>query len=109
MAESLQVGFNEDPAQAGKAQTELHKKLLRGWIMKFRRETGSKELRAEGSSVDAENGNIKIVEGPWNKKFLDELEGFPNMKHDDVVDSFVGAHHVITGGKYDLRNLLKDL
>lgn len=103
------VAFSEDPGQAGKGQTEGHKKLLRGYILKFRRETGAKEIRAEGCSADAEAGNIRVMKARWNNIFFSELEGFPFMTHDDIIDSLVGAWIVITGGKYDLRRLIESV
>ena len=108
-SKKTKIGFSEDPGQAGKQQTEFHKKLLKGYILKFRRETGSKEIRAEASAVDAELGKIKVLRAPWNKAFFEEITGFPYMAHDDIVDSLAGAHYLITGGKYDLRKLVEGM
>ena len=35
----------------------------------------------------AEAGHVKLVYGPWNKAFLDEVELFPLGAHDDIVDA----------------------
>jgi predicted phage terminase large subunit-like protein len=54
--------------------------------------TRAKELRAGPVSAAAEAGNLKLLEGRWNKEYLDELEQFvtPGV-HDDQVDATSGA------------------
>ncbi len=68
-----------------------HRVLLMGWDYKGIPSTGSKEVRANPLSSQAEAGNIKLVRGPWINAFLDELEAFPNGAHDDQVDAASGA------------------
>src|SRR5262249_18454240 len=53
--------------------------------------TGSKEVRAEPFASQAEAGNVRLVRGPWNGAYLDELTSFPNGAHDDAVDASSGA------------------
>ena len=44
------------------------------------------------------NGNIKLVRGPWNLEFLDEITSFPEqVTHDDQVDALAHAYSVVTG------------
>jgi len=50
-----------------------------------------KAVRAAPVSSQAEARNIKIVRGPWNQSFLDEVEAFDQGAHDDQVDTFCGA------------------
>ena len=36
----------------------------------------------------AEKGRIQLVKGPWNRKFLEQIEDFPNpLAHDDLIDA----------------------
>ena len=44
-----------------------------------------------GLSAQAEAGNVKLLRGPWNEAFLDEVSVFPNGSHDDQVDALSGA------------------
>jgi predicted phage terminase large subunit-like protein len=44
--------------------------------------------RAKSASAQAEAGNVKLVRGPWNDTFLDEVCSFPNAQHDDQIDAF---------------------
>jgi len=47
-------------------------------------------ISAFGSSTFAarcEAGNVKLVRGPWNAAFLDELCVAPSGAHDDQIDA----------------------
>ena len=49
---------------------------------------GDKISRANSASPMIESGNIYIPENkPWVSKMLDQCSGFPNVQHDDIVDS----------------------
>jgi predicted phage terminase large subunit-like protein len=53
--------------------------------------TGDKKVRATPCSSAAEAGNILILPGEWNRKWLDELALFPFGANDDQVDSLSGG------------------
>ena len=44
------------------------------------------------SEADA-YGNVKLVEGEWNKAFLDEVVANRRAKYKDQLDSAAGALH----------------
>lgn len=50
-----------------------------------------KQTRAEYAEPFLRGGKCVLIEGPWNKKFIDQLEAFPNGTHDDMVDVFTYA------------------
>lgn len=57
-----------------------------------RKPVGSKISRVEGISGTLEAGRVILPnEAPWLLEFERELLGFPNVKHDDMVDAFVLA------------------
>lgn len=85
------VGLSQDPGQAGIVDVSYLSRQLSGYKIKIVRETGSKVVRAQPISSQAESGNVKLVNGFWNKAFLNELENFPEAKHDDQVDSLSGG------------------
>ena len=87
------ISIPQDPGQAGKAQKLYYAKLLAGYNVRFSPESGSKEMRAEALSAQAEAGNVKIVRGDWNKEFLDELCLFPRSTYKDQVDASSRAFH----------------
>ncbi len=92
------IGVPEDPGQAGKFEADYYLRELgsKGYTVRARRETGDKISRQNPVSAQAEAGNLKVVRGPWNKVFLDELEAFPEGAHDDDVDSLSGAFAMLT-------------
>lgn len=46
----------------------------------------SKEIRLNAIAPTLECGRVKLIEGAWNRDFVDEVTGFPMMKHDEYVD-----------------------
>ena len=89
---SVRVRIPQDPGSAGKGTAAAFVKLLAGKDIRVRPETGDKATRATPMQAQAEAGNIKLVKGPWNEAFLDELCGFPDPSmHDDRVDAASSA------------------
>lgn len=102
------VRLPQDPGQAGKAQAETLIKLLAGFDVIATPVTGDKETRARPAAAQAEAGNIKLVAGPWNEAFLDEVCTFPSGSHDDQVDAFADAlNELALGDVFDLNTYLK--
>jgi predicted phage terminase large subunit-like protein len=87
---AVRVVLPQDPGQAGKAQGQGYLRLLAGFDVRLRRETGDKITRAGPVSAQAEAGNLRLLRAPWNAALLDELENFPEG-HDDQVDALAGA------------------
>lgn len=92
------IGIEQDPGQAGKAEANYYVRQLAGFKVKCYPVTKDKITRANPVSAQAEAGNIKIVRGRWNKDLLDELENFPAPEgkgHDDQVDALSGAFQAL--------------
>ena len=89
------IGLEQDPGQAGKMEVNYLIKQLAGFAVKAILATTSKEVRAKPLSAQCESGNVKIVEGNWNRPFLATLENFPEGDHDDDVDSASGAFNLL--------------
>lgn len=87
----MKVGISQDPGQAGKDQAESYVKMLSGYSVTVYRETGDKVTRSEPLASQWQNGNVDVLIAPWNNTLFSELEGFPELKHDDIVDSCSGA------------------
>ena len=88
---AVKIRIPQDPGAAGKSTAAHQIKLLAGYDVRAELESGSKEVRANPVSAQAEAGNIKLVRAPWNEAFLDEVCMFPNGKNDDQVDAMSGA------------------
>lgn len=102
----VRVRMPEDPGAAGKADAQTKLKLLAGYDVTVVRPTGDKATRAKPASAQAEAGNVKLVRGPWNEPFLDEVCSFPNAQFDDQVDAFADAlNELALGSTFTLDNL----
>lgn len=77
----------QDPGQAGVDQRDSYIKMLAGFIVKASTESGSKETRAEPLASQWQVGNVQILEADWNEMYFNQLESFPESKHDDMVDA----------------------
>jgi predicted phage terminase large subunit-like protein len=94
---AVEIVLEQEPAAAGKSVAERYKRhVLRGYIVRSVRATGSKEVGARVVAAAAENGLIKIVRHKHSNALLDELAAFPNGAHDDCVDALAGAHQALT-------------
>ncbi len=49
-------------------------------------------------AIRARNGKVKLVRGPWNRSFIRTASGFPDVKHDDEIDTVSGGNHMIAVG-----------
>ncbi|TLX12134.1 phage terminase large subunit [Rhizobium sp. MHM7A] len=104
--QSVTVRLPQDPGAAGKADAATKVKLLAGRSIKVVLPSGDKATRATPASAQAEAGNVKILRGPWNKEFLDEVCTFPNGQFDDQVDAFADAlNELALGSSYTLANI----
>ncbi|MFZ5669114.1 MAG: phage terminase large subunit [Pseudomonadota bacterium] len=95
------VRLPQDPGSAGKSYVRTVVKQLAGHAVKFEPVTGSKEVRAKALAVQAEVGNVYILEtgdpvkDGWIEDFLDEIEVFPAGVNDDQVDAAADAFNEI--------------
>ena len=53
--------------------------------------TKDKVARVADVSASLESGRVSLLNGDWNREFLDQLSRFPSAKHDDMVDCLVMA------------------
>lgn len=96
------VRIPQDPGQAGKDQAESYVRELAGYPVVVARPTGSKEVRAGPFIAQLSIGAIKILRGPWNDDYFDELCAFPSPgAHDDLVDATSDAFsELVLGPNY---------
>ena len=84
---TVKVRVPQDPGQAGKMQAKYYVKIHAGYVIKTLPVTGSKEHRASPMAAQAQAGNVKLVRGPWNEAYINELINFPEGAYDDQVDA----------------------
>ncbi len=89
------IGLEQEPGASGKAEIEYMIKQLSGYIVKAYPATRDKVTRSGPVSSQVEAGNVYLLRGSWNDDFMDELENFPDGRHDDQVDGFSGAFNMV--------------
>jgi predicted phage terminase large subunit-like protein len=87
----VRIGFGQDPGQAGKSQALHLVRALSGFTVTPAPESGDKLTRFGPFSSQCRAGNVKILRGAWNEDLFRVLEGFPDLAHDDEVDTCSGA------------------
>lgn len=93
---AVQVWIEQEPGSAGKIVVDHYvRTVLPGYALRAERSSGSKVVRADPVSSQAEAGNVSIVDGPWLESLLWEMEQFPNGTHDDQVDAISLAFAVL--------------
>jgi predicted phage terminase large subunit-like protein len=88
---AVRVGIEQEPGSGGKESAENTVRNLAGFRVFVDRPTGDKADRADPFSVQVNYGNVIMVRGDWNNKFIDELKHFPHSKTKDQVDAASGA------------------
>jgi len=95
----VKVGIEVEPGASGKSDAQATVKNLAGFSAFTDRPSGDKVIRADPYSVQVNHGNVILLKGAWNKKYIDELRYFPFGAHDDMVDASAGAFNVLSGKK----------
>ena len=87
----VRVWTEQEPGSGGKESAEATVRSLRGFIIHADRVTGDKVSRAEPLASQVEAGNVLVLNRPWTKDYLDELEMYPSGKFLDRTDASAGA------------------
>lgn len=101
----VDIELPQDPGQAGKDQAQQFVAMLAGFNVRSTPVTGDKEIRANGYASQQQHGNMVLVRGNWNSKWVSEHSSFPRGTHDDQVDAasiafnkLVAAHRPMIRG-----------
>jgi predicted phage terminase large subunit-like protein len=85
------VRFEREGGASGVRDARNTVTMMAGYDVRAVSPQGDKVQRAKGLAAQAEAGNVKIVRGPWNDRYLRTLHSFPDGAHDDEVDASSGA------------------
>ncbi len=94
----VQVGIEQDPGQAGKAEAEDHIRNLAGFVARANIVRESKGKRAEPYSAQVEARNVSLVQASWNEGYIIETENFDGSDKcaSDQTDASSGAFYMLT-------------
>src|SRR5688572_9969967 len=91
--------WEEEGGASGKRDTAHITALLAGYDCKGVRPDGDKIVRAKPLAAQAEAGNVKLLRGDWNDRWLNHMHGQPELPHDDEMDAASGAFNELTDKK----------
>jgi predicted phage terminase large subunit-like protein len=81
----VQVIFEQEPGQAGKAEViGFQRRLLPGYSVFADKVSGAKELYWKALANFAKAGGVYLVRGEWNADFVRELTRLPAAKKDQA-------------------------
>lgn len=95
---AVRIGLEQEPGASGKADAAAYIRLLSGFAVRAMRKRLDKIVSAGPVSAQCEAGNVYLVRAPWNEVLIQELEQFPESKHDDQVDSTSGVYLMLSTG-----------
>lgn len=95
------VRFEREGGASGKRDARTIVNLLDGFDVRGVPPQGDKLTRAKGLSAQAYAGNVKLVRGAWNNRWLNHMHGQPDLAHDDTMDASSGAYN-------ELQRLIKE-
>lgn len=85
------VHIEQEPGSAGKMVVDDFIRKLAGYAVYATKPTGDKITRARPLSAACSRGDVILVDGLWNKAYLDVMCPFPDGSHDDDVDATAHA------------------
>lgn len=85
------IYLEQEPGSGGKESLESSIRNLVGFTVYGDRPSGDKVYRADPWSVQVNNGNVYLLKGDWNQKYIEEHRFFPYGTYKDQVDASSGA------------------
>lgn len=85
------IFIEQEGGSGGKDSVKEDIAFLAGFNVRADSPVGDKLTRAEPWIAQAEAENIRLVRGPWNYAYLEEVVTVPNAAHDDQWDATSGA------------------
>lgn len=88
---NVSIYIEQEPGSGGKESAEATIKNLKGFKIYKDRPSGDKDTRIDPFAVQAEAGNVRLIEGAWNYAYIEEMVAIPNSKYRDQGDATSGA------------------
>jgi phage terminase large subunit-like protein len=93
------IVLEEEPGSGGKNQVAAVQAYFKSYpelsyytvVGQRARDVGDRVMAANHWFGQASAGNMWLVRGAWNEKFLAQLDGFTQIEHDDRVTSVTGG------------------
>lgn len=93
---SVMLRWETEGGASGKRDNHYLVTLLNGYDARGVRPQGDKLVRAKGLAAQAYAGNVKLLKGAWNDRWLSHMHSIPDGAHDDIADASSGAYNEVT-------------
>lgn len=94
------IRFEQEPGSAGKEAVANWIANVAGYTAHSKTATGDKLVRFNPFAAQAQAGNVKVVRGDWNERWLRHLHAFPTKGvPDDLVDATSCAFDELTDAR----------
>jgi predicted phage terminase large subunit-like protein len=96
---SVIIRFEQEGGASGKRDAHNIVTMLHGYDIMGVPPQGDKITRAKPLAAQALAGNIKLLRGTWNERWLNHMHGQPDLDHDDEMDAASGWYNSLVGDK----------
>lgn len=96
--ETVAVRFEQEGGASGKRDAHHIVTMLQGYDARGILPQGDKLLRAKPLAAQALAGNVKLLRGDWNERWLNHMHGQPDFGNDDEMDAASGMYNELVKG-----------
>jgi predicted phage terminase large subunit-like protein len=86
------IRFEQEGGASGKRDARYIVSMMAGYDCQPVPPQGDKITRAKPLAAQAFIGNVKLLEGDWNERWLNHMHGQPDLDHNDEMDAASGAY-----------------
>jgi len=90
---SVAQRFEREGGASGKRDAYHIVTSFQGYDMAGTAPTSDKITRAKPLAAQALAGNVKLLRGDWNERWLNHMHGQPDLDHDDEMDAASGMYN----------------
>jgi predicted phage terminase large subunit-like protein len=100
---NVEIYIEQEPGSGGKESAQSTVRNLSGFVCRVDVPHGDKIYRADPLSVQVNEGNVMLLQGLWNKAFIEEFRFFPFGRLKDQVDASSAGFNLIAGKRIARR------
>lgn len=86
------IRWEKEGGASGKRDSRYIATMLAGWDARGVPPMGDKIMRARPLAAQALAGNVKLLRGDWNDRWLKHMHGQPDLPNDDEMDAASGMY-----------------
>jgi predicted phage terminase large subunit-like protein len=87
------IRFEQEGGASGKRDAHHIVTAFQGYDIRPVPPLGDKITRAKPLAAQALAGNVKLLRGDWNERWLNHMHGQPDLPHDDEMDAASGTYN----------------